>query len=312
VFVIDHAGKVVRLLDLRREPAKPGWKNILTARWPSPSDPVPMPPVRSLGSAPVVERVLAALIAHGARKEALDIGELPQQDSWRRVGLPGGFALITAAGVFVLDDWREIAKLDLAAIEDTCRLACQIDHDLNQLEQNEIAPLAREIGVLLSSNRLNQERVDLVVRAARLSVRLSELRARTSLAPPDVDARLIRDALDDAWALSRRLTAMNQQAEAINASLKALGDGIVRRITIFVAIWGFPFYVASGLAMPLSKLLVSICRANGWLAGSLPAVGQDPSAILWWATFIVLSFAGWALIQRLRVRDPLLPNASVK
>ena len=277
-------GETVSLEALAPEPGgAPGAKTVLAARWPPRSATAgPMP--RSLGTAPVVERVIAAMIARRPGAGRVSLHELPHVGTWKRIGLSGGFALVTASGVFVLDDWRESVRLDLDRLRAACVQARDFDTELVRLERDSIAPLANEIGRQMAG-RPRSEQPGLVACAAQASVHLAALRSRNALVPADPDERLLRDGLNRMWALDGRLAAMEKQVEAIGSSLKALGDAQVRRVTQLVAFVGFPFYLASGLASPLSRTEVSMLRAQDWATGWLPAVDKDPPVLFWWIGF---------------------------
>ena len=98
-----------------------------------------------------MEQILAAMVAHTSCMAALELEVLPQPGTWHRVDLAGGFALMTGAGVFVLDDWHASTRLDLDALASICRHAVRIDHELTVLETHEIARLAHEVGQLIRS-----------------------------------------------------------------------------------------------------------------------------------------------------------------
>ncbi len=265
-------------------------KRVLLATWPNDLVEAMTAP-RSLTSAPVVDRVIAGGIALKG-EAALTFHDLPHEHDYHRIPLSGGFALITAAGVFVLDDWRETSKLEMEAIRRVCNGARDFDETLTSLEKERIPPLSDEIQELLKKGSLRKERSHLVTKAALVLVELAELRVRSASVPASADARLLSEKLADAWALHQRLDAMERQMKAIADSSKALGDAQMRRLTQLVAFVGFPYYVASGLAKPLADAADEAFRAARMHGLWIAKDGKDPTNVVWWLSFLLLFALG--------------------
>ncbi len=302
VMVTTLAGGIVPLLELPPESASSTAKTTRLGCWhvgTQQSGQETAVSARALSAAPIVDRVLAALAASGPSGWRGEMSTLPPLRSWSRVELTGGFALITAGGVLVLDDWREAAHPDMHTLRDVCLRSATLDQDLRRIEEEEIGPLATRFADHLKRPGTLSEQPGLAVQAARIAVRLAELRSHRPLLA-SADSVLLQDGLDKAWSLDRRLGAMEQQVRAVTDSLKSLGDAQMRRVTQLVALIGFPFYLATGLAKPLAVGALLWGERQGWWAAPMKDM-QDPPTWAWWITFSAVfgaSVLGAFVLQR--------------
>jgi hypothetical protein len=307
----------IQLLHLTPETTHRKAKRLLLADWPRKDLPEGKPPPRSLGNAPVVERVIARLIEDGATQKG-GIDSLPEPGTWERVKLDAGFAIVTEKGVFVLDDWHPTHRLDAKKIRDTFQKADDLDHKLKARESDvhrldrrlkeglEHKPvwaefLRRKAQRLPSWLKLPcsksgwKEPKGLVADAAGVSVKLADLRATTVSVSANSDVRRLAEALDHRWALTSRLNLLEEQTKTIRDSVKELGDAQGRRIIRFVGLYGFPFYVAEGLAEHLADPI-----AKYW---PTLASGDKASPPLWWACFLIVFVISGLFLNLLVGRD---------
>lgn len=233
---------------------------------------------RSLGVAPVVERVLAALIERDDSRQPVTLATLTTTSgSWQRVELSGGFAIVTAKGTFVLDDWREAPRLDFQAIQACFARASGLDRALARIETQRVKPLGEDLQEWLHGSARLTEQMTLVRQTAEVSVELAELRSTAVEIPSDADARRLWEALDRQWVLERRLGVLEQQTRTIAEAMRSVGDARVRRMTRFAARFGLPYGFATALATPTAR----------WVAGGLGLAGEPPGW-LWPVCFAVL------------------------
>lgn len=290
-------------------------KRLLLADWPrDPRAGRTLPP-RSLGEAPVVEREIATLIERGTTEKG-SIDSLTEPGTWERVKLDAGFAIVTENGVFVLDDWRPNHRIDAEKMRTAFQMANHLDQELTGLEVDEVVGrlrkrlagksrwlelLERKVPRLASwlkwarSKSAWKEPKGLLVDAAEVSLKLADLRAGTLSVSPNSDVRHVAEALDRRWALTSRLNLLDEQTRTIRESVKELGDARVRRIIRFVGLYGFPFYVAEGLAAHLADPI-----AKHW---PILASGNEASPSLWWACFLMIGVLSVLLLNLLVGRD---------
>ena len=280
LVLVPGVADPVPLLDVTPLQSHRGDKRLILADWPRLS--VGQAPVRALGSAPIFERVIAALIDRDDPHRPIAVDDLSAPIGWRRVDLDGGLAIVTEKGLFVLDDWHETPRLALDIIHQCFDRASRLEHDLSELELRHVRRLAREFREWLDGSLRLTERRGFVREAASLAVRLAELRTNAVAIPRDVNSRLIWEALDRQWALERRLAVAEQQIRTISDSVKSIGDARVRRITHYVALIGFPYAFSSGLAMPLARLIAPLISTSteppAWFA---PASFSVIAALVW-------------------------------
>ena len=263
----------------------------------------------------MVEREIATLIERGTTQKG-GIDSLTETGTWERVKLDAGFAIVTENGVFVLDDWRPNHRLDAEKIRTAFQRANHLDQELTRLEVEDVVGrlrerlagksrwvdlLERKVPRLASWLKLApsppawKEPKGLLVDAAEVAVKLADLRAETLSVSPNSDVRHVAEGLDRRWALTSRLNLLEEQTRTIRESVKELGDARVRRIIRFVGLYGFPFYVAEGLAAHLADPI-----AEHW---PILASRNEASPPLWWACFLMIGLLSVFLLNLLVGRD---------
>ncbi len=188
---------------------------------------------------------------------------------------------------------------DMHTLRDVCLRSATLDQDLRRIEEEEIGPLATRFADHLKRPGTLSEQPGLAVQAARIAVRLAELRSHRPLLA-SADSVLLQDGLDKAWSLDRRLGAMEQQVRAVTDSLKSLGDAQMRRVTQLVALIGFPFYLSTGLTKPIAVGALLWGERQGWWTAPMKDM-QDPPTWPWWIRFSAVfgaSVLGAVLLQR--------------
>jgi hypothetical protein len=299
-------------------------KRLLLADWPRESLRAGQVSPRSLHEAPVVNAVLAALVDREPGQE-ISIDLLAEPRSWERIKLDAGFAIVTGRGAFVLDDWHPSPRLTPEEILKTFESANDLDSRLTDLEKA-IRILAARLEKGLTDNRglgpflehrakkvalrlkrrpivknllwrtpKWREEKGMVAEAAAHAVKLAELRAQTLSVSPDSDVRHVAEALDRRWALTSRLNLLEEQTKTIRDSVKELGDARGRRIIRFVGLYGFPFYVAEGLAEHLADPI-----AKHW---PILASGDKASPPLWWVCFLIMGVISVLVLNLFVGRD---------
>lgn len=289
----------VPILHLRPEtPVAASPRRLLRLHWPDPHHARPGRQPRALTRAPVVEQLLAALLARTVTDAAAPAPDtLPAPGSWTRVSLAGGFALVSEAGLCVLDDWNP-QPIDMAAVHATFVHAAELDAG--------IAGLDARIGSLATALQqvLNQARPAATAllrhgrQAAALEVELALLRGRHVEAPSAADARSVRAALDQCWQLDARLGALDTRARALGSALATFADLRTRVVSRFLALYGFAFFMAASLSGTVSKLLAT------WLAAPAatsppPLPPAEPGGLLQLGVFAGLSVGLVLLLQGL-------------
>lgn len=226
-------------------------KTVFLASWPGETKAQTSNAHRSLSSAPIVSRVLAALIHRGAEKSIPALADLPAEGSWDFVNLSGGFAVVSAGGVFVLDDWRE-QHLDMDAVKEALTQARRLDGDLRLMSGNNLRQLVDAVSKSTEGKKIGVAVTELLRTSAHLSAQISALRGKLAFLPEDADARVLWDAIDRRWELERRLNNLEQEVKSIEASLHTLSNLKTSRIGSFIAVFGFPVFFAGGLNAPAS------------------------------------------------------------
>lgn len=255
---------------------------------------------RSLTDAPVVERILAALIRRRDHGSAPRLADLPLT-GWQTLRLDGGLAVLTKQGVFVLDDWRD-AKLDLAEARSSFETAAGLDMSLRELERDELPELRRATErVLQGSNWRWRESGRLRRACAEMSIRLARLRSKYTWAVADPNIRVLSQAIDEHWGLTRRLADVEQSLRTLEAALQRQGAMRQESIISLIGVPGF-LTIAAFEAMQAVGSLVDALKVEStfwsafWIAAPLLVLPVAFVAIAWW-------------LGRSSSRIPPVPNA---
>jgi hypothetical protein len=260
---------------------------LLLASWPQDrNDPGPHSTPRALILSPTTERTIATLIgAHASSPpevQSISLGSLLPPGSWQRVALNGGFAIVTDAGVFILDDWNRAAPLDLRHLKTEFVNASRLDRELSGLKQR-IRKVADQLRPGANKGWYHWRQQGHVQEVAEIMLQLATLRGSATGISSNIDTRRIREAMDLQWAVDRRLAAMEQQVKTIATSLKALSDARMWRATLVFAVFGFAFALANTLAPPLAVLL------HYWaMKGQVSPNSEHPNPY-WWIAFVCIS-----------------------
>lgn len=273
------------VLRLRPEtPVTGSERRLLLLRWPPEAH---GRRARALSRAPVIEQLLVGLLARTVTDTAPALDALPPPGSWTRTALAGGFALLSDAGLCVLDDWNH-TPVDLPAVRATFVQAATLDARLTATaaEADQLADSLQQ--TLASALPASRTLLQLGRRVAALEVELALLRGRHVDLPANPDARSVRAALDRHWQLDARLDALEARMRALGNALSTHNDQRTGALSRFLALYGFGFFMASNLTGPVSKALYP--------------VPPDPGGLVQLGVFVVLSgvlVGGMRLIMRI-------------
>jgi hypothetical protein len=295
-------------------------KCILLARWPQPiqTETGGVGP-RSLTEAPIVPRVLAAMVNRGYSSKSIGLHDLPVQGSWEKITLSAGFAVVTDHGVFVLDDWTP-QHLAQHEILDAFNEAVALELGLNQFEDHRLKKeLMKDVHKVLGLGGNTEKPTgaaqrsgphwraveDLLRDIARAGAELARLRGDHARVPQDMDARLLFDALDRRWKFELRLKYLEQQIRSLETSLRSISEMRTLGATRLATIYAFPIILAGGLADPLARMI-------WWAVGlfrSCPAVRPEAPAWFAFASFWLIAIPMILILKRIMSREyPLRSN----
>ena len=271
----DTTGEMVPIGELQPAEAAPHKKHLLLAHW---SDGSSDPGVRALPTAEIVPRFLAALIGRGQNRRMPRLSDLPQPGSWTQVSLRGGFAIVTTAGLFVLNDWRS-EQLELDPIRKTFTTAAVLDHKLQELQTKEVERLAKEVQSALAGRRNNKKLETLAHRAAIIAAQMAGLRGSDASPPTDLEVLQVWDALSTCWGLERRLAALEAEVQSIETSVRSVERAHASRVMKFVGVFGLPVTAGASLCVPVGQ----------FIAVSIFGRGGDQTSMFALSSFVVIS-----------------------
>ena len=218
-----------RVGELRRK------RHLFLARWHRPDNTAP-----AFRVTPTLGRYLAACInRHPTATGPVTLGELPDETSYSLVELPGGIAVITEHGAFVLDAGRHDQVRSEPLKEEFCR-ALRILHRLETSEQGTHALLDEARAYFRGVRRdLSQENLLRRLSLEQIEIALEQHQART--APVIPEARLFGEALRARWGISNWLDSLSNDVERIKDVLHSRSELLNSRHTAWFA----------GAALPL-------------------------------------------------------------
>jgi hypothetical protein len=236
-------------------------RHLFVAHWHRPDNSAP-----AFYVTPTLGRYLAACInRYPTTSGPVTLAELPDETSYSVVELPGGVAVITEHGAFLLDAGRH-DRVKFAPLNDEFCRALRILHRLETSERGTRALLDQTHSYFRGDRRgLSQE--DLLRRLSLEQIELAlELhQARTAQLIPE--ARLFRDALLARWGITDWLGSISGDVERIKDVLNSRSELLHSRHIAWFAAAALPLLFTIPLAAFLIEKLQDWKGVIGLLAG---------------------------------------------
>jgi hypothetical protein len=252
---------------------------------------------------PTLQRCLAATVAvnpdSGGRLAPL--ARLPDADSFDFLEVEGGYALIHAAGLVVLDDWRSTELYEGAILAETRKVVERIK-------------LLEETGA--EANRLLAQLQDWISRGhwrrlGRMSTldRLSEIRIRireglTTTASVTDDARIaaVRQSLERRWGIAAESQTIEHTLDEMEQILRSYAEVKSGRLINFLAVFGFSLALFAGFfSFVFDDMPRDWTGLLEWLNGDAAGTGPHWIALLAYAALsaagMLLFLLGWRLAR---------------
>jgi hypothetical protein len=251
----------------------------LVASWHRPDDTAP-----AFRESPTLGRYLAACInRYPTATGPVALGELPDESSYSLVELPGGIAVITEHGAFVLDAGRHDPVKFEPLKDEFCR-ALRVLHRLETSERG-TRTLLDETRTYFSGKRRDSSQEDLLRRLSLEQIELAlELhQARTAQVIPE--ARLFREALLARWGMTDWLESVAGDVERIKDVLHSRSELLNSRHVAWFAAAALPLLITVPLAAFLIEKLHDWKDVTSFVAGLIVA-----NVALFW---LFLKFTAW-------------------
>jgi hypothetical protein len=241
------------------EPAQT--RHLLRARWHRPDNTAPAFRVTS-----TLGRYLAACInRQPAGSGPIALSDLPDETSYSLVELPGGIAVITEHGAFVLDAGRH-DEVKFEPLKEEFRRAVRILHRLEASEKG-TGHLLGETGAYFRGDRRDLSQEDLLRRLSLEQIELAlELhQARTAQVIPE--ARVFREALLTRWGIADWLESISGDVERIKDVLSSRSELLDSRHIARFSAAALPLL----FTVPLAAFLIE--RLHDWKTAIVFVVG---------------------------------------
>ncbi len=212
----------------------PGGKRLLIVGWDrANSEPLVL--------TPTLQRYLAACAA-GHHVEGVPIDALPDAASFDVLNVPGGFAVIHADGVLLVDDWSN-RNLPIEACQaEFDRVARRLD-ELHRID----ARAVRLVGGLQAAVDAGQRLAypDLVQRLSQERLRLRTVLFQTGAESEDVHVLQFRALLEQRWGLAGQRAELHETLEQLDALVRNHLGLHSSRLINNLTFYGFPAVLAA-------------------------------------------------------------------
>ncbi|MBO8087292.1 MAG: IS3 family transposase [Marichromatium sp.] len=240
---IDGSGQLKALADCVAEPVADTGKRQLSLKWPRSGQAgaeAGLPPqgYEPALITPTFQRCLAACLQPGGR-EARRLANLPCIDSFDFLQVPGGYVLIHAEGVLVLDDWRSMPLCEEAVDAEITKVAERL-HLLRetgkraqglfeQISRHLVKRRWRKLGSMTTLDRL-----------AEIKLRMRAELNRTAPVTDDAHITAFRQALECRWAIASKIETIDRTIDDLEQSLRSYTELRAGRLINFLTFIGFP------------------------------------------------------------------------
>jgi hypothetical protein len=225
-------------------------KTLKFARWPEPQ-PGSGAATALTGAWPTLSRYLAACLADDqAGRDDLPprLADLPPPGACETLTLPGGFAVITEQGLFVLQDWRN-DELDWDGIRREFENACLRLSSVRQSAVRVRELLDRTDACAQGVGSVRLLETQLSTETLRLNRRWLETSAETF----DPGVRRLRTTLDQHWGLSGRIERVLQSIQQAETMLRTDLAARSHHRFIWLTTFGVPLILATILVTAVFK-----------------------------------------------------------
>jgi len=211
-------------------------KRLLVARWDAHNGEL-------LPLSPTAKRYLAACAA-ASHPQGPALAVLPDASSFDFYPLPGGFAVIHADGVLLLDDWSS-TPLPLQACQ------AEFEHvaqrlNIAQEQGDAVTQQAQHMQSALGGGRAWRQRATV---AALARCRLALRNGLTATGPASQDERVLgfRQRLETRWAVATTTAEVDTTIEQLLALAQTQLETRVDRLLQILTIYGFPAVLLAAL-----------------------------------------------------------------
>jgi hypothetical protein len=236
-------------------------RRLFVASWHRPDNNAP-----AFRVTPTLGRYLAACINRPPTATGrVALSELPEETSYSLIDLPGGIAVVTEQGAFVLDAGRHDPVKFEPLKDEFCR-ALRVLHRLETSETGTRA-LLDETRKYFHGEQLDLSQEDLLRRLSLEQIELAlELhQARTAQVIPE--ARLFREALLTRWGTTDWLESVSGDVERIKDVLHSRSELLTSRQVAWFAAAALPLLVTIPLAAVLILELHDWKHVVGFVVG---------------------------------------------
>lgn len=245
-------------------------------------------------------RLLATVAQKPEPAGELSHADLVPPDTYRRVQLNGGFAVIAERGCILIDDWRDVA-LNSRQMFEAMRLAANLcahaeEHSLIYLDN------CREL------EETSIQRSDLMDRSLyRLLIGLAEHRSRLATTTVERSGLQLADANADKlyaelvthWHIRERLALADQGYARLEMTIRALMDSRAALGIKIISFWGLPVAAAGGLAKPAVSALNATLLESGVLLDVSETVAGNLRDVADGGMFLLFVLLFYRLVRRI-------------
>ncbi|SOC16634.1 hypothetical protein SAMN05880501_10949 [Ureibacillus xyleni] len=203
---------------------------------------------------PTFKRYLVACLKNNGGIPS--IKDLPNENSFDYLELPGGFALIHNEGAVFFDDWSdEGANISTYYEEFQCLNKRKIAIEKFQTRiKEEVQEIMDKIG---SKRKMRKEIVTLSSSLAKIKIELQNSIFETASKTNDYDVTQFRQVIEKRWGLNSQLNELYSMVSEIETTIKGVVESRTSRVIKTITIVGFPLSFFGGIFQEsLRKFLI--------------------------------------------------------
>lgn len=283
--VVDGLGQLRGVMECAPEPLRVAdGKSRLLLRWPDDNSPISASGAEAgtrtqepVLLTPTLKRCFAACIANRSLPptQRFLLATLPQLDSFDFLPVSGGYVLVHASGVVIIDDWRPVVLCEEGISEEIDQVALR----LRMLGETgaEARGMLAHLGESIERGRWR------ALTGGRTLDRLSELKLRlrqvlNATAPRSDDPSIarLREVLETRWGIGGKLRRLDSTLDEMERTLRSYSELRSARLINFLTVFGFPVLLLAGFFdFALSSMPSDWGAVPDWLLGK----GVPPSVV---------------------------------
>lgn len=201
-------------------------------------------PQNTMVITPTLKRYLVACLNKGNREPL--INDLPNDNSFDYLEVPGGFSLIHNEGVTFFDDWSNEGS-NIKSYYEEFNLLTKRNDDIQRYRSRIKAEVKDVMDKIKDKRKMRKEIVLLSTNLAGIKIELQNSIFETMSKSNVYDVNKFREVIERRWNLNTQLNELYSMVSEIESTIKSIVDSRTNRVIRAITIVGFPLSIFSGI-----------------------------------------------------------------